>query len=399
MTFKHERKVKILENITNLHATEPLIQNIQKDLKNIGVISQGHDSFLLYLVYTSRLLKHPLHALLFGESGSGKSYLQQTIAETINKDAYIELTSMSAKSLYHFTPNQLNNKLLLIQDLHDMKDSLYSLRELMSKGKLTKILPQRNGKYGAYETVYKEITGPVSVVACTTESEVYFDNQNRAVEIHLKSSKEQIDAILERQRKVASGEIDTDKEQKLKNDLQVVQKLLQPYRIKNPYAEHLKLPETVSTPLRLNEQYLKIIETICLINQYQRKKETTKSGEEILIVDKADIHVANEIMKDLIKTKSDILNPGERRFIQKLKEFFTGKTFNKSEVCKLTKTALSSTKRYLKSLVEKGFLRIESADRFQGFQYVLVQDMEYEQLQNMIDNLLGGTMTHIHEVA
>lgn len=46
-------------------------------IQQSGLIGEEKNGLLLYFLYTSRLMNEPLHAVIFGKSGSGKTYCRQ----------------------------------------------------------------------------------------------------------------------------------------------------------------------------------------------------------------------------------------------------------------------------------------------------------------------------------
>ena len=53
-----------------------LMQNTLKGIEKSGLVGEQKNGLLLFLLYLSRLFDEPLHAIIFGKSGSGKTYLQ-----------------------------------------------------------------------------------------------------------------------------------------------------------------------------------------------------------------------------------------------------------------------------------------------------------------------------------
>jgi DNA primase len=52
-------------------------------LNNLGMVGQGDNATLLFFIFLTRLFKNPLHAIVMGSSGSGKTHLLQGVASTI----------------------------------------------------------------------------------------------------------------------------------------------------------------------------------------------------------------------------------------------------------------------------------------------------------------------------
>ena len=53
-----------------------LAQNTLKAIEKSGLVGEQKNGLLLFFLYLSRLLDEPLHAIIYGKSGSGKTYLQ-----------------------------------------------------------------------------------------------------------------------------------------------------------------------------------------------------------------------------------------------------------------------------------------------------------------------------------
>lgn len=376
-----------------------LYTNLKSHLLEIGIVGEENNVMLLFLIMTSRLLANPLNALLISKTGSGKSELMEKVAKLIPTKDTLEITGITNKALFHYE-NELSNKVLLLQDMTNIeKDITQQLQELISKKKLSRLVSEKT-KHGNYQSVLKSVHGPICLIGASTE-DVYLDLSNRSVLLYLDESKEQDKRIMERQRQQVAGLLDYKKENTTIQKLRNVQSLLKSYTIQNPYASQLQLPEAVLTKRRANTQYLQLINVITLLHQFQRKT-AMRNGQEVLITDMEDIRIANGLIKTLLMNKSDLLQSGERKFYERLKGVFTKKdsNFSTSEVCKLLRTPLSSVKRYLKNLKEKGYVQIIGGDRYKdGYTYKLQDDTDLENIHNQIENLLSGTITNITEVA
>ncbi len=232
------RKVKALSK----EEREEAIQFLeQKDLLNrtnemigkSGVIGEETNRLLMYLIFTSRKREHPLHVISLGNSGIGKTYLQEKVGELIPEEDKVEITTLSENALYYFGQRELQHRLVLIEDLDGAENVLYPLRELQSKKFITKTLAQKTTS-GETKTVHIRVEGPVSVAGCTTQEQVYEDNANRSFLIYIDESKEQDERIMAYQRKRSAGTVDRAQESRIKQLLQNTQIVLQPVPVRNP---------------------------------------------------------------------------------------------------------------------------------------------------------------------
>jgi hypothetical protein len=234
-----------------------------------GMIGQENNRLLIYLIFTSRKQAQPLHIVSLGASGTGKTHLQEKVGELIPEEDKIEITTLSENAFYYFGQRELKNKLILIEDLDGAENVMYPLRELQSKKRISKTVAHKNTK-GETKTMHLVVEGPVSVAGCTTKEYIYEDNANRSFLIYLDESEDQDQRIMQYQRAASAGKINKHEEEQAANLLQNCQRLLEPIKIVNPFAELLQIPKEVFKPRRTNNHYLQFIEVVTFYHQHQR---------------------------------------------------------------------------------------------------------------------------------
>jgi len=334
-----------------------LHQRTQADIQKAGIVGEEINSILLYYIYTTRKMANPLHGICFSPSGTGKTHLLDQIAQLIPKHERISLTDISAKALYYLEEDALEHKLLIIEDLEGAMDALYPIRELQSKKEISRLVTMQN-ENGVRTAHRQYLRGPVSIAGATTQDDLYEDNANRSFLLYMDASKEQDERIMEYQRKLAAGKIDTHEQNQIKKQFQSIQQLLKPIKIINPFAEYLTIPNTILKPRRTNVHYLNFINAVTFYHQYQRKQiidETT--GEVYIETTKEDIEIANSLLKEVLLRKSDKLSGGCRTFYEGLKKR-TQSTFTTSELLRETDTPRSSLFRYISQLEEQGRIQV-----------------------------------------
>lgn len=126
-----KRKQEVLDFL----AAPDLLQRTNDLIGKTGLVGEADNRLLMFLVFTSRLREQPLHIISLGASGTGKTYLQEKVADLIPAEHKLEITALSENALYYFEREELKNKLVLIEDLDGAQDDkiLYAIRELMSK--------------------------------------------------------------------------------------------------------------------------------------------------------------------------------------------------------------------------------------------------------------------------
>lgn len=364
-----------------------------------GVIGEEHNRLLMYLIFTSRKRENPLHVVSLAASGTGKSYLQERVAALIPDEDKIEMTVLSENAFYYFGQYELRHKLMLIEDLEGAQQALYPLRELQSKNKLVKRVVVKD-KNGNTQTVEVTVEGPVCVAGCTTQEHIYEDNANRSFLIYLDDSKAQDERVMLRQKQGSAGIINFEAEGDIKTLLQNCQRVLEPVKVRNPYALQLQLPAEVFKIRRAHAQYLHFIEAITFYKQYQRDKLTDPvTGEQYIETTLEDIAEANELMKVVLVGKSDELNHATRVYLEQVKEYLqlNGKeAFTTREVREGYKLNPSNQKRYMLHLLQAGYLQ-KRAGKDHVIEYSITSYDEYVSLQDRVKAVLDKALEGLRE--
>ena len=389
LTLKEEKEaIKFLKSKNLLEKTNELIGKS-------GVIGEVDNRILMYLIFTSRKTNNPLHCISLGSSGVGKTHLQTKVSELIPEEDKIEITVLSANAFYYFNRTELQHKLILIEDLDGAESVLFPLRELQSKKRITKTVVHKDRK-GNTKTIHLTVEGPVSVAGCTTQESIYEDNSNRNFLLYIDESAEQDIRIMQYQRFLSAGKLNEQEQHASRDLLQNVQRILKPIKIINPYAEYLELPQSVFKPRRTNSHYLQFIEAITFYKQQQREQQyNEETGEEYIETTIEDIQEANELIKEVLLRKSDLLNGACRNFFETLKTYLKREkknTFTNAEIRRVLRINPSNQKRYMLQLQLANLVQKAKGDKRKGYQYEVITYNDYEATHNQIQELLQSTL-------
>lgn len=375
-----------------------LMERTKEDIGRAGVIGEENHRLLMYLIFTSRKREHPLHIVSLGSSGIGKTHLQEKVGALIPEEDRIEITTLSENAFYYFGKRQLQNKLILIEDLDGAEDVLYPLRELQSKKRISKTVVHKNTK-GETRTVHLTVEGPVSVAGCTTKESLYEDNANRSFLIYIDESKEQDERVMQYQRMLSAGKVDTAEQRKIVQQFQDMQRVLQNVQVRNPYAELLAIPNEVLKPRRTNAHYLAFIELVTFYHQYQReKKHDAQTGEEYIETTPQDIAEANKLLKEILLRKSDQLTGACRDYFERLKGWLqkeNHKTFSNREARQALRINASNQKRYMLELTANYMIRVANGKKARGYEYQVVSYEEYKLLKSGIETVLDEILVKV----
>ena len=341
-----------------------LLANLNKQIGKAGIVGEENSRLLLFLIIISYMNKSPIHAIVQGSSGSGKTHIISKIADLMPGEDVLRFTRITESSLYNWGEFDLFRKIIIIEDLDGLKeDALYALRELISNQFLSSSVSIKDKK-GNIKSTKKEVKGVFSSLSATTKGEIYEDNMSRSFLIAVDESKEQTQRIIENQNKRNAGEIDPKESQKAVSFIQQIVRNLKYYDVQNQYATQLQLPDNVRNKRRLNEMIQSVIKQITIVNQYQRKQ--TKDGK--LITEIEDIENAIEILFESIILKIDELDGSSRQFFEKLKKAFKDNDFNRFEAMEKTGFKKTQLQFYLNELVRLEYLK-QTGFHNKGFKY------------------------------
>lgn len=367
-------------------------------LAKTGVVGEVKNSLILWTTYGTRKQKDPLHVICLGASGTGKTFLQERITDLVPEEDKVSGTAISENALYYAQDLNLRNKLFIIEDLDGASNILYALRELQTKKIITKLVTQKDSK-GNMKTEIVTVHGPICLTATTTKERLYEDNANRCLLIYLDGSKEQQEAIMDDQRKRSAGKINQKEREEVRELLRDMQALYQPITVRNPYAEQLKIPETVFKPLRTNSHYLAFIEGITFCMQFQRQRhKDPETGEQFINTEIEDIELANELMKEVLLSKSDELTKACRGFFEGLTADLQREkktSFYRNEVREWKRINPNNLRYYLKQLVQYGYLNIIGRHKHNGHEYEISKLSDYQDLNGSLCNVLDSCLEDV----
>ena len=370
--------------------SQDLVKNTMKAIEKTGLVGEEQNGLLLFFLYLSRLFDEPLHAIIYGKSGSGKTYLQTRISECLPQESLRTITSLTENTLYYSEKDFWKHKVLLIEDLEGVYQAFLPLREFMSKQSITKLTTDKDIKGNNVQRVLV-VEGPVCVSGATTNTQIYEDNANRSFLLHVDESPQHADQVMHYQRRQQAGLINEAEQNAWRELLRNAQRLLRPVKVINPYAIELDIPQCVFKKLRTNMHYLRLIEIITFYHQRQRKWQKNKNGIFFIESTLQDIEWANYLIKDSLLRKSDELSGQVRQFFEGLKELAGSSSNPGSLYAKHIREHFRmhpmKANRYLRELEQRGYLQMIGGNRKTGYEYEISAWDEYDKLKSGIDIL------------
>lgn len=373
-----------------------LIKRWNELIGKAGVIGEENNRIFLMAIAITHKMKEPLHALIQGSSGSGKTHLMAKVYNFVPQGDKKNFTRVTEGSLYNYGMYDLQNKLICIEDLDGMKEEAqFAFRELQSKGVIISSTSTKddNGNVSAYERI---VYGPIASMSCTTKGEIYEDNMSRCFILAVDESIDQSRKVIQYQNQKASGQIDEQKERQCTEFIQTMVTLLKSYDVINPYADKVHLPEEAHKIRRLNGLYQAFVKAITLMHQYQRRKDDRGR----LISEKEDLQIAAEIMFESIVLKVDELDGSLRQFYEQLKAYIKTKgndqyEFSQREIRQALHVSKTQLHRYLHDLEQLEYIRQSGGHANRGFSYKVLYWDNIQALRAKVKRHLQGQLDQL----
>lgn len=383
-----------------------VMEKIDKLIEQTGVVGEESVRKLLFVIASTYKMNTPLHSLVQGSSGSGKSHLINSIGQCFPPEDVISMTRVTSKSFYHYNKDELVDKLLLIQDFDGLdEEAQYAFRELQSAGNINSSTTYKD-KAGNLISAVKTVRSHFASLLATTKAEVYYDNMSRSVILGVDESDAQTMKIIDYQNKRLSGIIDSKEEQQAKVFLQNCMRCIKPIEVVNKYADKIRLPLEAKMLRRLNSHYQSFVKQITILNQYQRRKD--EQGR--LIAEPEDLKIACDILFDAIMLKVDDLDSSLRQFFDRMKVYVKGLlkqepdskkelVFTQREVRLALNVSKSQCFRYMEDLELLEYVQKTGGYANRGFKYKIVFWDDMEKMKSKIKNELNNQLEQLSNAA
>jgi hypothetical protein len=368
------------------------LQSINQYIGRSGIVGEENTRLLLFIIASSYRTGSPLHAIVQGSSGSGKTHLIGKVADLMPPEDVLRFTRITENSLYNWGEYDLVGKLMVIEDLDGLKEeALYALRELISNQRLSSSVSIKDKK-GNIRSARKEVRGRFSSLSATTKGDTYEDNISRSFILAVDESPGQSRKIINYQNKRYAGEICREEEAKARKQLQEYIRGLQDYPVRNPYATRLELPEEVHKIRRLNEMYQSIIRQVTYLNQRQRK---LKDG--FLLTEIEDLRLATGILFDSIILKIDELDGSLRQFYERLKKYVgrKDKEFYLRDMRQKLNISKTQMFRYIQTLKDLDYIRPSGGYNNTGYKYKILYWDDYHKLREDVKKKLESQIEQL----
>ena len=288
--------VKFLENTANV------LHRIIDITNRMGVVGEEIVRLMVYLCYTSRIIKEPLSITVKGEASSGKSFACMNIQRLMPEEGYHFITRATQNAFFHLPEDGMQHRIIYINELPGSESADYSIRTAQSEGDLILMMPIKDPATGDMETITKRVKGPVGFLITTTKARMFDENETRNFSIFSDDSPQLTKAIGSVTIRKAKGEDFIIDEREL-NLWKNVQRLLNPdFKVIIPYAEEIfsSFPDKPVRIRRDRERFRVLLEIITILHQFHREQRKKRNETTQLISTLADYYIAKVIAEGIL---------------------------------------------------------------------------------------------------
>jgi DNA primase len=364
-----------------------LLDRIANDLELVGYVGEARIKKLAYLVGTSRRLPKPLSGIFRAQSGSGKSYLMECVADLMPPEDVHYFSRLTPQALYYLEPDALVHKLLIVDERDGSEEAEYPIRTLQTRRLLKLAVPIKDPSSGKIKTTVVEVHGPIAYMESTTDQTINPENANRCFELYLDESSRQTEAIFAAQRRART--LDGWKVERRKDSVlrvhHAAQRLLRPLKVIIPYVDLIEFPASWLRGRRDNDRFLSLIEGIAFLHQHQRTIGSDAGTDYITasLEDYAHAHdLAHQVFaqaaSDLPKPVADFYAEVKRIMRERAR---TSKcrvddlTFSRRDIREATRLPDHVVKRHMRQLEELEYVQVQRTPQGGSFVYRMLPDV------------------------
>ncbi len=342
-----------------------LLEHLLNDIEALGVAGERELTGTIYLIGTSRLLERPLSAIVQGPTSSGKSYIIEKVSALLPPEAVIHATQMTPQALFHMKPGRLVHKFIVAGershvDTDETAEATRALREMLSAGKLSKLMPIRQD--GEITTVSIEQDGPIAYVESTTLNKIFEEDANRSLLLQTDERAEQTKRIIAHSAASYRGATEPGSVERIIERHHALQRLLESKQVVVPFAEQLGrlFPTDRVEARRAFPQVVSMIQAVALLHQRQRSED--EDGR--LIATAEDYRRARHLLaKPMSRSLGRRLSDSAQRLCERLQHGATGK-FTTRDVIQREKATGRAIRGWLSEMHDAGVL--EQAEPSRG---------------------------------
>lgn len=382
-TKKVTLSTEIKKQAQEILKCDNVMDSIEGLLQQAGLVTEMENGLRLFLILLSRNFGTPLHALLQGSPQLCRM-LMDTVTNTLPEDQIHEITSMSGSNLYYpKSKDHWKNKVLYITSIDKYFKGASTIKEFLENRILRRYTTEADPLSRKVYSTAKIVKGPICLLGYSEDETVNSKFFQECFFIRVEENEQNKVELLEHFMRDFSGQTDKATQEQARTILKAIQLELWPLKVVVPFADKLQLPSTVFHPLRTFNQLITFVRSVALLHQHTLKKKKDPSGEEYIEANHEHLEIALALFKDIAIQKSDILPPGQRSFLERLKmEVKDPKcSFKIPEVLKALRMKKSFFYKEFQDLKEQGFIAVAGGNKKHGLDYRITDWEDYKGIQ------------------
>jgi len=330
---------------------------VKKRLDKV-IVGEDENKMTLFLALLSYLRPKPIHVILKGPSGVGKSWLLENVAKAFPTDDVIKVTRVTPSWIDRCAEEGLRNKIVIVQQLGGAEASKPSFHVMMSEGRLVLGTVRRNPDTGDWESYERVVEGPVCFASTTALTFLDVQMETRTLAIYPDASEEQTKRIQQRQ---AEWEAYPWLKEEAEEALREVRKIVEWLRdcgvkkVVIPFAEYIRLPVGRLRVRRDWPKFVELVKSLAMLRQMNRYIVEVDE-ERYVLADWKDVKDAIKIAGKIFAETLAELNAVERKILETAKRLGE---FTARDIAPIINKSQRTTRNYLNALVEKGYLFVE----------------------------------------
>ncbi len=375
--------------IDRLTKRDLLDEMLMKDTERLGYVEEEVNKKLFYLSASSRLTGKPLSVLDISPPGTGKSFGLSSVMDLVPSDELLKYSRLSPNALYYKSGEELNGRVLYIEELVGMEESLEPIRMLLSSGELAVSVVEKDPRTGNLRTVERRIRVDIPILSSGVRDIFDEETLSRFILTYNDVTPRHMERILKAQayRYSLEGEkVSLQRERLLKKHRDIQKVMDGSIVVVNPYAGKIMVNPHLHIVTRKQEQYLRLIYNIAFLRQHSRekKKETDRYGNEFRYIEvrREDIETANGIAShvfrfsrgDLTKRLHDAYRTIEEYCKDQVKKKRIGLyelKFSRREIREYADWKLTTSKELLDELESLEYIRKVRGSQGRKYLYML----------------------------
>lgn len=375
-----------------------LLQRIAADLELAGYVGEARNKQLAYLIATSRRLPKPLSCIFRAQSGCGKSFLMECVAELMPPEDVHYFSRLTPQALYYLEPDALTHRLLIVDERDGSEEAEYPIRTLQTRKVLKLAVPLKDPSSGKIKTAVLEIHGPIAYMESTTDQRINPENANRCFELYLDEGEAQTRAIFAAQRRARS--LDGWRHERAKAAVMRAhhnaQRLLRSLKVIIPFVELIDFPPAWLRGRRDHDRFLSLIEGIAFLHQHQRAVRADGAAKYIE-ASLADYALAYDLAHQVFADSADDLPKPARDFLAQVEAFVEAAAkqartavaefwFSRRMIREATKLPDHLIKRHMREVDDLEYVSVQRAPQGGSFRYRL---LPHRKTPAVLDGLLA----------